>query len=149
MNIDIQLLQQSQKKSSTTENILLNLDTLALKIGEIIRQYPHIEIAINFQNIAFIIGYKLPNNLLISSNQSSNGQLALTLSQNASSKNEDSSVASFYSGDDTFEENEDSLVYSYLFSKTTLFQEKQYQYGRVSLLQSLIRSCLFIFVLEF
>ncbi|XP_066923598.1 adhesion G-protein coupled receptor G2-like [Clytia hemisphaerica] len=131
MDIDIQLLQQSQNKSSTTENILLNLDTLALKIGEIIRQYPNMEIAINFENIAFIIGYKLPNNLLISSNQSSNGQPSLTLSQNTTSNNEDSSVASFYSGANTFMDNEDSLVYSYLFNKPTLFKTKQYQAGRV------------------
>ena len=81
------------------------------------------QISIGFKNVAFVVAFKAPNNLHITSSKNLNGTLALVMSQNPNSDSHSRpSIAGFYSGNNTYRDNQRTIVYSYLFAKSSLFQ---------------------------
>lgn len=124
LNLDPKLLQRSQLESGSTKRILQHLDLLAIKVGQVIKKSSmNQQISIGFKNVAFVVAFKPPNNLHITSSKNLNGTLALVMSQNPNSDSHSQpSIAGFYSGNNTYRDNQRTIVYSYLFAKSSLFQ---------------------------
>ena len=131
LNLNPSLLRQSQHESGVTRRILKHLDTLALKLGKILRRLGdkssatsgRLQISIGFKNVAFIVAYESPNNLNIASTKKLNGRLSLAIIQNNSGELQPT-IALFSSGEKTYRNNADTIVYSFVFAKSSLFQEK-------------------------
>ena len=103
---------------------------LAMKVGQVVKstsikqqqQHQHY-ISIGLKNLAFVVAFKPPNNLQITSSKKLDGTLALVMSQDTNNGSDSiPSIARFYSGNNTYQDNQKTIVYSYLFAKSSLFQ---------------------------
>jgi len=120
IDVDPTILVTSQQNATkSSQRTLKNLDRLAVKIGEIIAG-TNIIIMAGSKNLAFLISYTTPNELLISSTEAVNDILGLTITHTNSTNK--SSLTSFQTGKRTFEKNDAIIIYSFLFKNDALFQ---------------------------
>lgn len=101
-----------------------------MKVGQVVKntsikqQHQHQQqISIGFKNLAFVVAFTPPNNLQITSSKKLDGTLALVMSQDTNNgRHSKTSIARFYSGNNTYQNNQKTIIYSYLFAKSSLFQ---------------------------
>ena len=110
---------QDEKKPSL--ETLQNLDLLAERIGEMITG-TSLTIVAGSKNLAFLISYTTPNDLLISSTESKNDTLGLSITHTHSTNKRNSNSTSFQTGKNTFENNDAVIIYSFLFKNDALFK---------------------------